>query len=96
MNLGIQKILRGQYLSRFEVLGFSELPSSLLTHCVHLVEFVHHEYTWALGKISSVPKADFYGGKSCNLFPFNLQHASLTGNNKFVEELIAGNSAFNI
>ena len=36
VNLGIQKILRGQYLSRFEVLGFSELQSSLLTHSVIL------------------------------------------------------------
>jgi len=95
-KLGIQMILRGQYLSRLQILGFLELPCSLLDHCLHLVELTYNECTWRAGNTASVPKADFYGGKSCNLFPFNLQHASLTGNNKFVEELIAGNSAFNI
>lgn len=91
MKRGIEAILGGQYLSRLEVVGFSELPRSLLVHCRHLIQLDYHELDAQVPKISVPTQSSI---ESCHSLPFTLQYASLTGCNDFVEALIAGSFIF--
>jgi hypothetical protein len=95
MKLGLEAILRGQALSRLELVGFSELPRSLLAPCLYLNEVWYHERASRhdpAPNIASLQKRDFHrdGGESWCSLPFNLRYACLTGYNELVEALIAG------
>jgi len=98
MKQSMEAILHGQYLSRLELVGFSELPRSFLARCLSLTELDYHEYAWwnsvlPAQIIESGNKAVHIAEGSklpCHPVPFNLQYAYFTGYNNVVEALIAG------
>ena len=96
MKLGIEAILRGRYLSRLELVGFSEIPRSFLAPCVSLTELDYHKYAWCVvpaQKMASQTKKK-HNAQASELtspsLPFNLRYAYFTGCNDLVEALIVG------
>jgi len=101
MKLGMEAILDGQYLSRLELVGFSELPRSSFVRCLSLTELDYHEYAWWNGlrlaqMIESENKTHIAEDSqlTCHSLPFNLRYAYFTGCNNLVEALITGELDF--
>lgn len=95
MKSAMAETFRSQSLTRLRIVGFSELPPCLFSHCTSLRELEYHEFS----KLTSNPCNNITSPfnaetKSDAALPFKLRCASFTGCNALMESLAAGKYSY--
>lgn len=93
MKSAMDKAFRCPSLTRLQIIGLSEIPLSLFSHCISLKELEYHEFSnLTSDSCKNTTSVVNTGASGESSLPFKLRHASFTGCNALLESLISGNS----